>query len=390
MDSTLAKTPLQLWHAAHGGRMVDFAGWSMPVQYTSIVAEHNATRQAAGLFDVSHMGRLQFFGPDVPEFLDHVVTRRVADMRPNQVRYALVTNDQGGIIDDVLVNRGSVGGKEFGMVVNASNREKIVGWLRAQLERWQVERKRDAQLSFGDTTMSSAMIAIQGPKAADILEPFLGAFVDSSDVQNIHDMKYYTCTTVDFDDYEMVRLSRTGYTGEDGFEIICEQEQALGFWDKLVTAASKHGGLPAGLACRDTLRLEAGMPLYGHELNEQITPLDAGLDFAVNLEGRTFPGSEVLAQQKQKPLPKKRVGLQLDGKRVPREGYPVLQAGRPIGADPIGTVTSGTFSPTLDRPIAMAYVDSAAATPGTNLAIDIRGQAVSATVVPLPFYRRKK
>jgi aminomethyltransferase len=375
----LLRTPLYDWHVAHGGRMVDFAGWSMPVQYTSIAEEHHATRNAVGVFDISHMGRLYFFDEVAPEFLDRVVTRRVVDMKPNQVRYALVCNEAGGILDDVLVYGGAPSGiPRMMMVVNASNRSKIVDWLNTPLlpsgSNW------PSNISPQDYTEETAMIAVQGPKAVEILSPFFEA--DRSGTRtDLSKLRYYHYSH----DYFNGMISRTGYTGEDGFEIICRAEHALQIWEQFVRAAEKLGGMAAGLGARDTLRLEAAMPLYGHELSEAINPLQAGLSFAVNLERREFIGRVALqrfAADKSQPV---RVGLQADGKRVPRQGCPVLQ-----GAEIVGEVTSGTFSPTFERPIAMAYVRPSAAAVGTRLAVDIRGTQHAAVVVPLPFYNRTK
>jgi aminomethyltransferase len=367
MAIALLETPLHEWHASHGGRMVDFAGWSMPVQYSSIVAEHTATRTAAGLFDISHMGRLRFDGPGAGAFLDSVVTRRAADQQPGQVRYALATNDQGGILDDVLVYRlvDAGGGAYWLMVVNASNRLKILGWLSPRL----AAAKDVAML---DVTDDWAMIAVQGPRAIQLLQPLVEA--------PIAPIKYYHATETRIAGHGGI-VSRTGYTGEDGCELMLGARAALGVWQALVDA----GATPAGLGARDTLRLEAGMPLYGHELNESIDPLQAGLGFAVDLDGRAFPGRDVLVERKAKQDFPVRVGLQLEGKRAAREGYAILSAGQKIGE-----VTSGTFSPTLERPISMGYVERASAAVDTPVEIDIRGAATPARVVKLPFYRRPK
>ncbi|HEX3870851.1 MAG TPA: glycine cleavage system aminomethyltransferase GcvT [Pirellulales bacterium] len=367
MNTTLAQTALHDWHVAHGGRMVDFAGWSMPVQYSSIVAEHKATRAAAGLFDISHMGRLRFQGAGARAFLDGLVTRRVSDEKVGGVRYSLVTNEAGGILDDVLVYHvGSTGSDTsyYMMIVNASNRRKIVEWIEPR-------RHGSADVRFADITGDWSMIAAQGPRAITLVQPLVDA--------PLADMKYYTCTECTTDGSRCV-TSRTGYTGEDGFELIVESENAARIWQKLVDA----GATPAALGCRDTLRLEAAMPLYGHELSEDINPYQAGLGFAVNLEDRRFPGRDALARFKDDPNQPKRVGLEFDGKRVPREGFTVVADDRKVG-----TITSGTFSPTLNKPIAMAYVDSDVAAPGTELLVDIRGRDEPARVVLLPFYRRK-
>ncbi|QDU54614.1 glycine cleavage system aminomethyltransferase GcvT [Aeoliella mucimassa] len=371
--SSLAQTPLHDWHATHGGRMVDFAGFSMPVQYASIVDEHNATRTRAGLFDISHMGRLAIRGPEAAKFLDAMVTRRIIDMKPGQIRYGLVCNAAGGILDDVLVYRwdGELQSMpqppEFHMVVNASNREKILAWLK--------DRETEFAARVEDLTTSTAMIALQGPEAIEKADPLVFAELTS--------LRYYrgiASQVLGHDCY----VSRTGYTGEDGCEIICPAEDALEVWQTLYDAISETGGMAVGLGARDTLRLEAGMPLYGHELSENITPWQAGLEFAVNLKDREFIGSEVLAGSMDGSRPV-RVGLQMDGRRAAREGCPVMYED-----EPVGTVTSGTYSPTFERPLAMAYVKPVAAAIGTPLAVDIRGTQIPATVVPLPFYERGK
>lgn len=359
--------------------MVDFAGWSMPVQYTSIADEHNATRNAVGVFDISHMGRLGIRGTNALEFLDAILTRRVTNLQPYQIRYSLVCNESGGILDDVLVYGLEdavyplLHGPTYSMVVNASNREKIVSWLNS--------RAASAQITVLDNTTDTAMIAVQGPKAIDLVQPLVRTNVP------IRGLKYYTYTTGNWNvgGVDDVLVSRTGYTGEDGVEIICLADGATTIWEQVLAVAQPVGGMAAGLGARDTLRLEAAMPLYGHELSEAINPLEAGLNFAVTLGGREFAGSKALekaATDKSQPV---RVGLQLDGKRVPRQGAQVLQ-----GEEIVGEVTSGTFSPTFERPIAMAYVRPTAAAIGSHLATDIRGTQYPATVVPLPFYERSK
>jgi len=368
MTSTLAHTPLHGWHASHNGRMVDFAGWSMPVQYASIVTEHHATRQAVGLFDVSHMGRIGVSGPQSERFLDRVVTRRVSGMRPGLVRYSLVTNEAGGILDDILVYRipARAGDDGFLLVVNASNRQKIWDWLHAQPDR--------AGVHLTDLTSETAMIAVQGPRALEIVRPL--SSLDGAALRYYHAAE----TTVMG---QRGILSRTGYTGEDGCELILPADKALALWEQLIAAASKVGGMAAGLGCRDTLRLEAGMPLYGHELSEATHPFQAGLDYAVDLEGRAFPGRDALIRLRDDPEQQRRVGWMLAGRRVPREGYVVL-----AGGVPVGHVTSGTFSPTLDKPIAMGYTHRDFTAPGTAVMVDIRGNQEPARVVEIPFYRR--
>jgi aminomethyltransferase len=311
--------------------------------------------------------------------LDTVVTRRVADLKSNQIRYALVCNESGGILDDVLVYGSEGEGRPHTMVVNASNREKIVSWLNRQLQLWNDAGGRQKITTFDETT-ASAMIAVQGPKALQVLQPFFQQHSEATPPLDLTKLRYYQ-----FSRRQGMLVSRTGYTGEDGFELICQSDAALEIWEYIVTEAKKIGGMSAGLGARDTLRLEAAMPLYGHELSEVINPIQAGLNFAVNLDGREFVGSKALerfAADKTQPV---RVGLKVEGKRVPRQGCPVLH-----NEEVVGEVTSGTFSPTFERPIAMAYVRPTAQAVGTRLSVDIRGTQHPATVVPLPFYQRAK
>jgi aminomethyltransferase len=367
MTTELARTPLHDWHVAHGGRMVDFAGWSMPVQYTSIVSEHQATRKQTGLFDISHMGRLRFDGAGADAFLDRLVTRRVTDMSPGRIRYGLVVSELGGVLDDVLTYRlqDANGGDYYCLVVNAGNREKILNWLAPRLA-----DARDVTMT--DMTHAWAMIAVQGPLALERARPLL-------DVEP-GQLKYYTGVESQIAGHTGI-VSRTGYTGEDGVELMLEANQAATVWERLIAA----GATACGLGCRDTLRLEAAMPLYGHELTEAIDPYTADLAFAVDLDGRDFTGREALAKLNERPAPRTRIGLTLSGKRVPREHFAVQKDGAIVGE-----ISSGTFSPTLDMPIAMAYVDRAHAALNNELTVDIRGRGETARVVKLPFYRRQK
>ncbi len=370
MTGTLLSTPLADWHSAHGGRMVDFAGWSMPVQYGSIVAEHQATRTAAGLFDVSHMGRLRLDGSGTAAFLDSLLTRKVIGMTPRKIRYSLVCNEHGGILDDVLVYHLQGHGAAYHvLVVNASNREKIAAWLKTHLP-----SHSDVRLT--DQTRETAMIAVQGPQALNFVKDLVGFDVAT--------LGYYTGAESTISGHAGI-VSRTGYTGEDGCELIVPAEAAVEVWEKVLALGKDAGALAAGLAARDTLRLEAAMPLYGHELTEQINPIQAGLLFAVNLDDREFVGRTALAAAKREPQPLVRIGLELGGRRAAREHYAVLTDGKPIGE-----VTSGTFSPTLQKPIAMAYVPPQYAAIGTELSVDIRGASEGARVVTLPFYNRAR
>ncbi len=374
MNLTLAETPLHGWHTAHGAKMAEFGGWSMPIQYGSIVDEHHATRRAAGLFDISHMGRLIFRGDAAGPFLDHLLTRPVSQLGVGRVRYALLTNARGGTIDDVLVSRlEDSEGPFFLMVVNAGNLQKVTAWIESNRSEC-ADADKEGSLEFEDRTLQQAMLAVQGPRAGEVL-----AEVCSADLAG---MGYYTAQCTEIDAKEGI-VSRTGYTGEDGWELIVPATHAETLWNRLAQVAGQLGGTCVGLAARDTLRLEAAMPLYGHELDEDISPLQAGLEFAVQLEGGSFVGRDALVQVAEQQDYRRRVGLVSSGRRAPREGYPVLVSGRGIGS-----ITSGTHSPTLGVPIAMAYVDREFADVGTEVSIDMRGREERAEVVELPFYRR--
>ncbi|NOX56738.1 MAG: glycine cleavage system aminomethyltransferase GcvT [Planctomycetes bacterium] len=363
----MLKTPCHDWHVEHGGRMVDFAGWHMPVQYTTITDEHRAVRRAAGLFDIAHMGRIRFEGPDACRFLDSLLTNDVTQLQPGQVRYALVTNEQGGILDDVLVYRFD---SFYFLVVNAANREKILGWI---------DRHRQGfDVSIEDITLQTLMAALQGPGAVQILAPLAEAPIST--------LKYYhACETTVCGVPALV--SRTGYTGEDGFEVVAPADDALKVWCTLLDKGQNVGLVPCGLGCRDTLRLEAAMPLYGHELDESIDPITAGLSFAVKLQAGDFIGRDALLAIRQTGPKRRRVGLKLMGRRIARQGCQLFAA---RVSDPVGTVTSGTFSPTLQESIAMAYVRPEYSEPGMRLEVDVRGKREPAEVVSLPFYKRPR
>ncbi|MEY4565242.1 MAG: Aminomethyltransferase [Planctomycetota bacterium] len=370
MTAPLRTTPLHQWHLSQNARMAEFAGYDMPIQYTSIVNEHVATRQKVTLFDISHMGRLRFEGSRSAELLDYLLTRRVRDMVPGQVRYSLVTNVDGGILDDVLVYclESPSGRNYFLLVVNASNREKIVKWILPHLADY-------PDIEFNDVTDTTAMIAVQGPLAIATCTQLLPPAATRLEY-------YHAKVTEQFG--KACIVSRTGYTGEDGLELIVRADDANRVWENLLLSGRQHGILAAGLGARDTLRLEAGMPLYGHELDEQTDPYQAGLAFAVQLKERSFVGSDAIASRKNDPSLPVRVGLMIEGRRAAREGSDLIDSeGRRIGR-----VSSGTFSPTLQNPIAMAYVQRNFASAGTTFDADIRGSRAAARVVPLPFYKR--
>jgi aminomethyltransferase len=353
------RTPLYDWHFRHDGRIVEFGGWDMPVQYSTIVDEHQAVRTGVGLFDISHMGRLEFSGPEALALIQKVTTNNAATMKMGQVRYNLVLNEQGGIQDDVLVYRLP---SDWSVVVNASNRLKILGWLEQQ--------RGSLAVQWVDQTSTTCMIAVQGPAAIQLMR---GLFPDDP-----ASLAYYYARPSRYRDTDCL-ISRTGYTGEDGVEVVVPAELGIPLWEELITRGAK----PCGLGARDTLRLEAAMPLYGHELTEETTPFQAGLNWAVKMDKGSFVGQEALRKRKDTPGQPVRLGLELEGKRIAREGASVL-----VGSTTVGQVTSGTFAPTLNRAIAMAYVDPAYAAVGTLVGVDVRGKEAPGRVVPLPFYRR--
>lgn len=342
--------------------MVEFGGWDMPIQYTTIVREHQVVRDKAGLFDISHMGRLVFTGPDAGAYLHHLISNDILGMKPGQVRYGLACNMQGGIRDDVLVYRFE---SFWLLVVNASNRLKMVEWIE--------QNRGSFNVTVEDRTTSWGMLAVQGP--ASMTDPILQSIKLFT---NPASLRYY------FGEAQASPLevvSRTGYTGEDGFEVIVENARVVALADALLAA----GVEPAGLGARDTLRLEASMPLYGHELSETIDPLQAGLGWAVKLDTKDFLGKAAIQERQSQPDRPVRIGIELQGKRIAREGAEVY-----AGSTLLGTVTSGTFAPTLQKAIAMAYVPAGYAAIGTRVFIDVRGNLEPGQVVPLPFYKRKK
>ena len=357
----LLRTALYPSHLARNARIVPFAGWDMPVQYTGIIDEHKAVRSAVGIFDVSHMARFSFAGTGAQELLDKVFTNAVGTMKDFQVRYGLICNEDGGTLDDVLVYRWPYG---FAMVANGSNRQKIFDWLR---------KHAGSDVDIQDQTLTTTMIAVQGPKAADTIS---GLFAE-----DVTKLKYYFAQPTRYRDQPCV-VARCGYTGEDGFEIMLGNEFGPTIWDDLLL----RGAVPCGLGARDTLRLEAAMPLYGHELTEKIDPLQAGLNWAVKLN-KPFIGRDALQNANEAAAHRpQRIGLELDGKRAARQDCTLLAE----ASTPVGVVTSGSYAPWLEKSIAMGMVAPNYATIGTKLLVDIRGATVPATVVSLPFYQRAK
>ena len=362
----LKRTPFFDFHTSLGAKIVDFAGWEMPLLYRSIVDEHQHTRNSGGLFDVSHMGRLTFSGKDTLKFLDLVTSRDLKPTEVGQCKYALVCNEQGGTMDDVIVSRDV---KQWNMVCNASNREKLVKHFQ------NIRRTRDLDFDMSDQTEATAMIALQGPKAIEKVSGIL-----PTDFTALKRWRFESSS------YMLIKFTvyRTGYTGEDGVELVLPAKMA-GMAMKMIGGRFEKENAtlkPAGLGARDTLRIEAGLPLYGHELSEEIDPITAALGFAVSLD-KDFIGADALRALKPARM---LVGLELDGKRIARQGCSIVDKSGTV----VGIVSSGTMSPTLNKSIAMAFVDVGHTAVGTELAADLSGTHHPCKVVPLPFYKRAK
>ena len=372
-------TPLHERHEALGASFTDFGGWMMPVRYSSDLAEHHAVRTAAGLFDISHMAQFVVTGPDRDAFLAYALALDPGPLKLSRAKYTMILAADGGIIDDLIVTR--TGEDRLLIVANAGNRDVVREALQDRIVGF------DALLTETD----DALIAVQGPRAQQILEQTDGLAHDDALAMGhtLDSLPYYAAMGMRFG-AGTVLVSRTGYTGEDGFELSVAADRAGELWDALLAAGAPLGLVPAGLAARDTLRLEAGMPLYGHELSLDIVPAQAGLGRAVPLATKTanFVGRAGIEAAASGAATEARVlvGLVSEGRRAGRAGYAVLDA----SGDTIGVITSGALSPTLGHPIAMAFVSPAESAPGTVLSIDVRGTSIPATVTALPFYRRKK
>ena len=363
----LRETPLHSRHVELGARMVPFAGWEMPVQYSGIIEEHRTVRNAVGLFDLSHMGEVGLSGTEALAFTRYAVVSDPATLEPGQAQYSMLCDESGGIIDDLIVYRTEQG---YLLVCNAANHDAVV----AQLERLRDRGDFDAQLD--DRSERTALIAPQGPRAAELLAAL-------TDLQ-LDDLGYYHSIRGDVAGVNAL-VARTGYTGEDGFELFVDARRAGQLWDALMDAGQPFGLKPCGLGSRDTLRLEAGMPLYGNELGLDTNPFEANLGRVVKLDKGEFWGRAALASVQQSGPRRKLVGLVMADNAIARNGYAV----RVDGAD-AGTVTSGTASPTLGRPIAMAYVPAADAAPGREVEVVVRERPHGAEQVKLPFYKRPK
>jgi aminomethyltransferase len=366
--TALLRTPLYDRHRDLGARLVEFGGWEMPVSYGGILEEHRAVRQRAGLFDVSHMGEFRIDGSDALALLQSLVPNDVGKLAINQALYTQLCLPSGGAIDDLLIYR--LGETDYMAVVNASTMPKDWAWFGDHAGGF-------GQVKLRNVSHETGLIALQGPYAESILQPLTSTELGS--------IEYYHAATGAVAGVACL-ISRTGYTGEDGFELYSAAERVGELWDAVLEAGRPRGLLPAGLGARDTLRLEAGYCLYGHELTEDITPLEAGLSWTVKLnKGVDFIGRQALVDQKAQGLKRKLVGLILRERGIPRAGYVIMRSG-----ERIGEVTSGTMCPTLDQAAALGYVAADAAAPGTQLAVEIREKPVAAEVVALPFYKRVK
>src|SRR5437667_1226022 len=363
---SLKRHPLYEQHVALGARLVEFGGWEMPVQYSSILDEHRAVRTHAGLFDVSHMGEFKIEGPDALAFLQHLVPNDVSRLAIYQALYTQLCLANGGTVDDLIIYH--LADDHYMMVVNAANIDKDFAWVEKQA--------KDFNVQVTNQSDATALLALQGPEAQAILQPLTE--VDLSTIRYYH----YAPGTVDGIN---CIISRTGYTGEDGFELYCTSVDAPKLWNDLLAAGKDHGLLPAGLGARDTLRLEAGYFLYGHELNEQTNPLEANLGWTVKLNKDEFIGRDALLKVKEQGPRRKLIGIEMIERGVCRGGYAIYDNGRQIG-----TLTSGAPSPTLGKNIGMGYVEVTDAVAGKPVYIDIRGKRTAAQIVALPFYKRQK
>ncbi|HEY9785628.1 MAG TPA: glycine cleavage system aminomethyltransferase GcvT [Candidatus Obscuribacterales bacterium] len=365
--TTLKETPLAAIHKKAGARMVDFAGWNMPVQYKSIIQEHMAVRTKVGLFDVSHMGEFLITGADAFAFVQYVIANDLQRLSaPNRALYTQFVNEHGGTVDDLIVYRRS---DDFLMVVNASNIDKDWEWVNKHSNDFK-------SVTLSNASDKTALLALQGPHAVDLLSELVG--------RDLHSIPAFGYAEAAVDGIK-ISFGRTGYTGEDGFEIFTDAKDVVTVWEKIMKKGQSYGIEPCGLGARDTLRLEAGLPLYGHELDEKTSPLEAGLGWSVKLEKGEFVGREALKSQKDKGLAKQCVCLKVEGKALPRQGYDVLAAGQKIGS-----VTSGSQGIFVGYPIAFAFVPPEYAKQGQMLEVQIRDSRVVAHVVPRPWYKRSK
>lgn len=359
----LKRTPLFAAYKDQA-KLVEFGGWEMPVQFSSIKEEHHAVRHAAGLFDVSHMGEVEVTGADATTFLQRLMTNDIDKLQDNQAQYTFMCYPDGGTVDDLLVYK--KGENDYLLVPNAANLEKDVAWMNEQ---------RSGDVNIHDVSAETALLALQGPKAEAILQRLTAV-----DLSSIRPFRFYPDADVDG---LTVMISRSGYTGEDGFELYVAANDSVALWEKLLEAGQKDGLLPCGLGARDTLRFEVKLPLYGQELSANISPLEAGLGFAVKLDKGEFIGREALLKQKEQGISRKLVGIEMVERGIPRTNYPVY-----VGDERIGEVTSGTQSPTLQKNLGLALIKREYSEIGQHVQIGIRKKRVQAKVIKTPFYKR--
>jgi aminomethyltransferase len=360
------KTPLYDAHRALGAKVIDFGGWLMPVNYPAgILEEHHTTRKSVGVFDVCHMGEVHFRGPRAAEAVQRLVTNDVGGMTDGRAMYTVACNPAGGIVDDLIVYR--VRGDHYLLVVNASNIEKDHTWFQENVGSW---------CEIRNASDETGLIAFQGPRAQEAL-----AGLTAAPLEALGSYRFLPEVQVAG---KTVWIARTGYTGEDGFELFCAAGDAAALWGALLEAAATVGGKPVGLGARDTLRLEARLSLYGNDLDDQTTPLEAGLGWVVKPDAGDFIGRAALLRQKQEGLARKLVGFVMLERGIARHGYPILAAGQPVGL-----VTSGTVGPTVGKNIGLGYVPATLAEPGTKIVVDCRGKMAGAEIVKGPFYRRQ-
>jgi aminomethyltransferase len=361
----LKKTPLFDYYEKYGGKIIDFAGWALPVQFEGILPEHEAVRTKAGLFDVSHMGEVEVTGEGAFGFVQNLITNDVSILEDNQVLYSPMCYSDGGIVDDLIVYRFTQ--NHFFLVINAGNIEKDFEWM--------LKNKGNFNVDIKNISSSVIQFAIQGPKAEKILQKLTD--------KNLSDIKFFFCTGDILVAGVKCLVSRTGYTGEDGFEIYSDTENAADLWDKILEAGREDGLKPIGLGARDTLRFEVNLPLYGNELSESVTPLEAGLGYFVKLDKEEFIGKDALVKQKEEGLKKKIIGFEMKDRAIPRHGYEVF-----IGNEKIGEVTTGYLSPSIKKNIGLALVDAKYGELGTTIFVKVRNKLNEAVVVSKKFYKK--
>ncbi len=366
--SNLKRTPLFEVYKKYGGKTIDFGGWDLPVQFSSIKEEHEAVRSTAGLFDVSHMGEVEVKGNDSLAYLQKMMTNDISKLKDGGAQYTAMCYENGGTVDDLLVYK--MEDNHYLLVINASNIQKDYDWLEKHLE---------GDVSIRNLSEETAQLALQGPMAETVLQQL-------ADQHSLSDIKFFKFqTNVDLKGIHAL-VSRTGYTGEDGFEIYCAAEDAVKLWEAILETGKEEGVIPCGLGARDTLRFEANLALYGQELSPDITPIEAGIGFAVRVDKEAeFIGQSVLKEQKENGAPRKLVGIEMIDRGIPRHGYEVY-----IGDEKIGEVTTGTQSPTLKKNVGLALIKSEFSSLDTEVEVEIRGKRLKAAVVATPFYKRPK